>query len=279
MTAPIKWIATPAQLWQAEAGAGSSPAPVPGNPPAPPAPDKIPGQHTPVVGADGIDKTAWFADKYNEIKTDFELRQEKFLLDNFGTNDLNKIKGMVKKSEPAPATGAAPDSGMSELMAKIQDQSNKISDVEKTQQATALENAKLRALVGKNAADSDMVIYAADTRADYRKKGSELLAFQKGSEIPILDEKGKQKTFSDIIGELQKDPRMTGLFIPAAGSPLTQPSNKTQQHTNGTRAGFGIPDRDQRMNKHFMNAIRDSGQWNEFIDGKEINIDAVMKKM
>ena len=244
---------------------------------APEQPQKIPGQHTPVI-AQGVDLTAWYADKRAEIKNDFAEKNEKFFTETFGTADISEIKNLAKTVNAVRGNNK-PAAAIEDLMKQIQDNTGKISQLETYKQEQALENKMLRQI--KNAKDVDLAIYAMRSRFDWREKDGTLQAFVKGSEIPVVNnETGKQKTFTDILSDLEKDPNTSGLFY-SAPSPLKQPNDRQTlgNATPGTKQGFGYPSASDRANPRFLAAVKSTNQWFDLMAGKEINISMAYARM
>ena len=217
---------------------------------------------------DGVDLTQWYAKARREINDKAAQKQNSFLLETFGTSDpeeIAKISQTVKQT-----TGKPP---IDDVLKSLQDTNSKIESLEKNHNNLQLENKMIRDV--KNARDVDLVLYAAKSRYDFRDENGQIKAYVKGSDDPVIDAaKAKQKTFADIVAEMQIDQQTAGLF--QTTSNLKQPVNGSPE---GSKPGFGMATREQRTSPKFLKAVKASGQWHEMNGGKEIDLDAVKAEM
>ena len=191
-----------------------------------------------------VDLTQWYAKARREINDKATQKNNSFLLETFGTSDpeeIAKISQTVKQ-----ATGKPP---LDDVLKNLQDTNSKITALEANQNNLQLENKMIRDV--KNARDVDLVLYAAIDTA-----------------------RGAQKTFSDIVAELQADQQTAGLFQSTTN--LKQPASGLP---DGSKPGFGMASREQRTSPKFLKAVKASGQWHEMNGGKEIDLDAVKAEM
>ncbi len=220
------------------------------------------------------DPSLFYSEAYNSgvKKTSTDL------INKFGTDNLDEIAAKIKAAPPKPDNKT--DTPEYKELLKSMEEKSKIADQSnENAKRVIMENKMLRHI--PDAQDPDMVLYKLNSVYVFKEEGSELQAYFKSNDLPAHDGNGKIKTISNILDELRKDPKSSGLFIPTGGMVQPDPSNpySTQQPPNGALVGYRQPTVAERTMPAFHSAVEKTGQGSEFRQGKDINMTLITQYM